>query len=152
MGAPLSTVTGRAGNRDSNGQPIAVAIPVAAEPRAEYPADHESCVQGFESIKEKRAFERRYLPFLKTVADFDIVCEIGFHQLAGVPLTVKGLLLLNLAPPVTVSRRLDRLCLLGVVSRTRSDRDRRVQELRLTPEILQLYAGYGSSGDASKEA
>src|SRR5262249_27507473 len=87
----------------------------------------------------------RYMPFLKTVVDFDIACEVGYHQLAGAPLTVKRLLLLKIAPPVTVLRRLDRLCDLGVVSRTRSLRDRRVQELGLAPEIARLYTQAGRS-------
>ena len=111
--------------------------------------DHErpersSAVQDFESIRERRDFERRYLPFLKTVADFDICCEIGYHQLAGSPLTVKQLLLLKLAPPVTVFRRLERLCKLDIVSRVRSPRDRRMHELRLAPGVLQLFTSYAA--------
>ena len=94
----------------------------------------------FEAIREKRAYERRVLPFLKTIVDFDIACEIGYHQLAGCALTVKQLLLVSLAPPATVMRRLDRLCALGIVKRTRSLRDGRVHELQLTGEILKLMA------------
>jgi DNA-binding MarR family transcriptional regulator len=94
----------------------------------------------FETIREKRAYERRVLPFLKTIVDFDIACEVGYHQLAGCPLTVKQLLLVSLAPPATVMRRLDRLCALGVVERRRSQRDGRVHELQLAGEILQLMA------------
>jgi DNA-binding MarR family transcriptional regulator len=97
-------------------------------------------LQTFETIREKRAYERRALPFLKTIVDFDIACEIGYHQLAGCPLTVKQLLLVSLAPPATVMRRLDRLCALGVVERRRSLRDGRVHELQLTGQILQLLS------------
>src|SRR5262245_42953969 len=79
-----------------------------------------SRLQDFETVREKRAYERRFLPLLKTVVDFDLACEIGYHQLVGCPLTVKQLLLLNLAPPATVLRRLDRLCVLGMVERGRS--------------------------------
>src|SRR5262245_65636109 len=97
-------------------------------------------IEDFESIRTKRSFERRYLPFLKTVVDFDIACEVGYHQLAGRPLTVKHLLLMNLAPPVTVFRRLARLCQLGVITRVRCERDLRVKELRLSPTVLSMYA------------
>jgi DNA-binding MarR family transcriptional regulator len=97
-------------------------------------------LQRFEMIRDKRAYERRVLPFLKTIVDFDIACEIGYHQLAGCALTVKQLLLVSLAPPATVMRRLDRLCALGIVERRRSLRDRRVHELQLAGEILRLMA------------
>ena len=97
-------------------------------------------LQHFETIREKRAYERRVLPFFKTIVDFDIACEIGYHQLAGCALTVKQLLLVSLAPPATVMRRLDRLCALGIVERRRSLRDGRVHELQLSGEILQLMA------------
>lgn len=114
----------------------------AVELRRESP-HHGSRIESFESIRQKRAYERRFLPFLKTVVDFDIACETGFHQLAGTPLTVKHLLLLNLAPPATVLRRLDRLCALEVVVRTRSRRDGRCHEVRLAPDTLRLFANYG---------
>lgn len=107
------------------------------------PSRYGSRIESFESIREKRAYERRFLPFLKTVVDLDIACEVGFHQLAGTPLTVKHLLLLNLAPPATVLRRLDRLCALSVLLRTRSHRDGRVHEIQLAPDTLRLFANYG---------
>jgi DNA-binding MarR family transcriptional regulator len=101
-----------------------------------------------ETLRKRRAYERRFLPFLKTIVDFDIACEIGYHQLAGCALTVKQLLLLSLAPPATVMRRLDRLCALGVVERRRSLRDGRVHELQLSQGILQLMAeGGGAAAD-----
>ena len=104
-----------------------------------------------ETIREKRAYERRVLPFFKTIVDFDIACEIGYHQLAGCALTVKQLLLVSLAPPATVMRRLDRLCALGIVERRRSMRDGRVHELQLAGDILQLMAE-GAYGGAATTA
>jgi hypothetical protein len=95
-------------------------------------------------FRARRELGRRYLPFLKTLVDFDIASEIGLHELTGPPLTVKQLLLLDLAPSVTVLRRLDRLCNLGVVSRTRSLSDGRVNELRLAPAVHRLFAVYSS--------
>jgi hypothetical protein len=95
-------------------------------------------------FRARRELGRRYLPFLKTLVDFDIASEIGLHELTGPPLTVKQLLLLDLAPSVTVLRRLDRLCNLGVVARTRSLSDGRVNELRLAAAAHQLFAIYSS--------
>ena len=95
-----------------------------------------------EPFRQQRLLAKRYLPFLKTLADFDIAAEVGFHELSLAPLTVKQLLLLELAPPVTVFRRLNRLCDLGVIVRTRSPRDRRVHELRLSPAVHRLFAMY----------
>ena len=104
--------------------------------------------QDLEPFRRQRVFARRYLPFLKTLADFDITSEVGFHELSAAPLTVKQLLLLELAPPVTVFRRLNRLCDLGIIVRTRSLRDRRVHELRLAPAVHRLFAMYSQGGES----
>ena len=115
-------------------------IPAFVEPIvAAHTPDYTAAFGTFESIRRRRAFERRCLPFLKTVIDFDITCEVGYNQLLGRPLIVKQLLLLRLGPPVSVLRRLDRLCQSKVISRTRSPSDGRVHELRLSSEVLRLY-------------
>jgi hypothetical protein len=111
-----------------------------AEPLTSHTADANDLAR----FRARRELGRRYLPFLKTLVDFDIAAEIGLHELTGPPLTVKQLLLLDLAPSVTVLRRLDRLCNLGVVSRTRSLSDGRVNELRLAPAVHQLFAVYST--------
>src|SRR4029450_6273495 len=126
-------------------------IKIVAEGRSAPSAEPVAQLQDFQSLKEKRSFERQYLPFLKTVVDFDIACEVGYHQLADTPLTVKHLLLMNLAPPVTVFRRLARLCKLGVITRVRSRRDLRVQELRLSPGVLSLYSNYRSTAVTAEQ-
>src|SRR5262245_42841716 len=104
--------------------------------------EHKLSARDLEPFRHQRLLAKRYLPFLKTLAHFDIAAEVGFHELSLTPLTVKQLLLLELAPPVTVFRRLNRLCELGVVVRTRSTRDRRVHELRLSPAVHRLFAVY----------
>ena len=106
---------------------------------------HKLTRQDLEPFRRHRLLSRRYLPFLRTLADFDITSEVGFHELSATPLTVKQLLLLELAPPVTVFRRLNRLCDLGIIVRTRSIRDRRVHELRLAPAVHRLFAMYSQS-------
>ena len=115
----------------------------------ETPSAFNADADDLATFRARRELGRRYLPFLKTLTDFDIASEIGLHELTGPPLTVKQLLLLDLAPAVTVLRRLDRLCTLGVVSRTRSLSDGRVNELRLTPACHQLFAAYANETAAS---
>src|SRR5262245_56434160 len=123
-------------------------IPAFAEPAVpNQTTDYASAFGAFESIRRRRSFERRCLPFLKTVIDFDITCEVGYNQLLGRPLIVKQLLLLKLGPPVSVLRRLDRLCEARVITRTRSPSDGRVHELRLTAEVLRLYWYTQSMGE-----
>ena len=107
-------------------------------------------LQDFQALKHRRTVERELLPFLKTAVDFDIVCEVGFHELTLVPLTVKHLILLQLAPQMTVFRRLNRLCNMSIIQRTRSLRDARVHELRLgtsTRPLLVRYAWCTQRGD-----
>ena len=65
----------------------------------------------FAKLRALREFERRHLKQLSTVEDLDLVCEIGFHQEKGQPLSIKQLYLLNLASVATIQRRLRRLLL-----------------------------------------
>jgi DNA-binding MarR family transcriptional regulator len=72
----------------------------------------------------------------------DIVREIGCHQEAGQPLTLKDLYTLRLGSVATVQRRLSQLKRLGVVAQDRIDRDRRSYALLLSPSALKAYARY----------
>lgn len=99
-------------------------------------------VQDFQALRQRRSVEKQLLPFLKTAVDFDIFCEVGFHELIHAPLTVKHLILLDLAPQMTVFRRLNRLCELNIIVRTRSMRDGRVHELRLAAAVRPLLTRY----------
>jgi hypothetical protein len=96
----------------------------------------------FETLRTIRDFERRELPFIRTIEDVDLVREIGFHQEAGQPLTLTELFALGLASPATVQRRLAQLKALGVVQQSRLDRDRRSFALVLSPEVLKAYEKY----------
>lgn len=93
----------------------------------------------FGKLHELRAFQRRQLPLLHSIEDFDVLVEIGFHEDLGRPLTLKGLFLQNIGSIATVQRRLSRLKRLGVVLQTRSTRDRRNLELTVSPEVRRLY-------------
>jgi DNA-binding MarR family transcriptional regulator len=91
-------------------------------------------VQAFQKLKTLRELERQQLPFLRTVEDFDIVVQIGYHAEAASPLTLKQLFLLGIGSAATIQRRLSRLKRLGVVQHKRVERDRRSVELSLSPE------------------
>ena len=120
-----------------------------SESRQEWQTGSKSEVDDLFRLRTQRELRRRYLPFLKTLADFDIACEVGFQEASGAPLTVKQLMLLDIAPAVTVFRRLERLCACGAVLRTRSNRDRRVHELRLAPDVHRMFGLFlGADGEA----
>ena len=96
----------------------------------------------FARIKKLREFERKHLSHLRSIEDFDIVEEIGFHQENGKPLSPKQLTLLGIAPAATVQRRLSRLVALGVISKCYSREDGRIVELSISAETVNLYGAY----------
>jgi DNA-binding MarR family transcriptional regulator len=97
----------------------------------------------FAKLRALREFERRHLKQLTTVEDLDLVCEIGFHQEQGQPLSIKQLYLLNLASVATIQRRLRRLRQLGIITPHRSDSDARSVVLTISPKLMKVYARYG---------
>lgn len=99
-------------------------------------------MQIFERLIRIREFERRSLPQLETLEDYDIVIEIGFHQKAGNPLTFKALLRDEIGAVATVRRRVQRLRALGLVLSTKSTLDRRATFLTLSPELLRQFRHY----------
>ena len=67
------------------------------------------------------------LPGLRTGKDFDIAIEIGDHELRGMPLTHKQLMLLEIASQATVRRHIDDLVTKGtVVKHTHPDDQRTI--------------------------
>jgi hypothetical protein len=56
-----------------------------------------------------RCFEREYLPFLRTIEDYQFIAEIACRQASGTLLTVNEALRLNLGSVATVQRQLRRL-------------------------------------------
>ena len=103
--------------------------------------NHE-VIHGTEKIRE---FERRQLPFLKSVVDFDIVIEIGYAQEQGQPLTLKPLFLLNLSSRTTVRRKLARLIEQGIVIRRKHANDHRASLLVISPSVVKLLSKYGGT-------
>ena len=96
----------------------------------------------FDTLRAIRDFERRELPFIRTIEDLDIVREIGFHQEAGQPLTLKQLYDLQVGAVATIQRRLATLKKLGIVEQSRVDRDRRSFTLHLGPRVMLAYEHY----------
>lgn len=96
----------------------------------------------FRKLKTIRTFERQHLPNLRTHEDFDIVTEVGFHQENGSPLTLKGLMLLNITSPATLQRRICVLVQNGIITRTRCPSDRRSVELGVSPHVRELIERY----------
>lgn len=99
----------------------------------------------FEGLKKIREFERLQLPFLKSVADFDIIIEIGYAQEQGWPLTPKQLFLLNVSSQTTVRRKLDRLIAQGVIRQRKHAGDKRSRLLVISPSSGKLLAKYGGT-------
>ncbi len=106
--------------------------------------ENPAAVKIFDKLRSLRAFEREHLALLMTLEDFDLIKEIGYHQEAGVPLTLKLLFLQDIGSVATVQRRLRRLKRLGVVHQRRSEGDRRNVELTISPEICSIYKKAGA--------
>ena len=99
----------------------------------------------FTGLKQIREFERRQLPFLKTVVDFDIVIEIGYAEEQEQPLTLKQLFLLNLSSRTTVRRKLARLIEREIVIRRKHASDQRASLLTISPSIVKVLGKYGGT-------
>lgn len=96
----------------------------------------------FQALSAIRQFEREHLSFAGTIEDLDIVREVGLRQEAGEPLTLSGLLALNLGSVATVQRRLARLRALEVIEQRPLARDRRSFALLLSGKVLKAYERY----------
>ena len=93
----------------------------------------------FEKLRNLRGIQRERLSLLTTLADIDIIREIGFYQERETPITLKLLSLKNIGSSATVQRRLRRLKRLGLVLQKRSRHDRRNVELSVSPEVRNIY-------------
>src|ERR1039457_3345231 len=93
----------------------------------------------FTGLKKIREFERRQLPFLKSVFDFDIVIEIGYAEEQGQPLTLKRLFLLNICSRTTVRRKLATLIEQGIVIRRKHATDHRAILRMISPSGVKVF-------------
>ena len=99
----------------------------------------------FTGLKKIRKFERLQLPFLKSIADFDIVIDIGYAVEQGQPLHLKQLFLLNISSRATVRRKLARLIKQGIVIRRKHASDHRASLLSISPSSVKLLGKYGGT-------
>ena len=99
-------------------------------------------MQVFRKLRAQRVFERRNMPFLQTITDFDLVVEIGYHAARGRRLTLKQLCRTGIGAVATLERRLSRLKRLGAVRHRRSDADARHRELDLSDKLRRAFTRY----------
>ena len=96
----------------------------------------------FTGLKQIREFERRQLPFLRSVVDFDIVIEIGYAEEQEQPLTLKQLFLMSLSSRTTVRRKLAKLIEQGIVTRRKHAKDHRASLLTISASTVKLLSKY----------
>jgi hypothetical protein len=98
----------------------------------------------FEYLQQLRTFERKHLPFVRTMEDLNMLYLIGLHQERGMPMTLKHMLSFGIGSAATLERRLARMKRLGVVTQSRSESDRRNVELKLGPKTWRIFQRYAT--------
>jgi DNA-binding MarR family transcriptional regulator len=96
----------------------------------------------FAGLRRMRELERKHLPFARSLVEFDLIIEIGYHEERGKPLTFKHLLTLGLCARTTLNRRLNGLVDQGVLVRTRSENDGRAVVLGVSKTASQRLHRY----------
>jgi DNA-binding MarR family transcriptional regulator len=96
----------------------------------------------FAGLRKLRDLERKHLPFARSLAEFDLIIEIGYHEERGKALTYKHLLTLGFCARTTLNRRLNGLVEQGVITRTRSARDARAVVLGVSKSAMQRLHRY----------
>jgi DNA-binding MarR family transcriptional regulator len=98
-------------------------------------------MQTFQKLKKLRSF-MSCIPGIRTCKDFDIAVEIGYYQQKGTPLTMKQLILLDIVPPATMRRHLNRMIKEGTVHKHPSPNDLRIVYFTLSKAALESFASY----------
>lgn len=93
----------------------------------------------FQKLKKLRSYVS-CIPGVKTCKEFDIAVEIGYYQQKGTPLTMKQLALLNIVPPATMRRHLNRMIKEGTVQKHPSQNDLRIVYFTLSSTALDSFA------------
>jgi DNA-binding MarR family transcriptional regulator len=96
----------------------------------------------FAGLRKLRDLERKHLPFARSLAEFDLIIEIGYHEERGKALTYKHLLTLGFCARTTLNRRLNGLVEQGAITRTRSARDARAVVLGVSKSAMQRLHRY----------
>lgn len=96
----------------------------------------------FEKLRTASVNRRTMLPFIRTLRDHDILVAIGAADENGAPLGFKQLVLLELAPPTTLQRRLNALVGNRTIRRSALRGDGRRVSYSLTPKSLAAFRKY----------
>ena len=96
----------------------------------------------FAGLRRMRDLERKHLPFVRSLVEFDLIIEIGYHEERGKPLTLKHLLTLGVCARTTLRRKLNSLVEQDVVVRTRHENDARAVVLGISRSALQRLDRY----------
>lgn len=104
---------------------------------------HRDVTDTFKQLTRLRAFEKKFLPYLVTIEDFDIVRSIGVRQETGKLFLLKHLYLEGIGSVATVTRRLNKLRAQGTLIALPHGADKRNITLTLAPTVLKAYARYG---------
>ena len=115
------------------------------------PSGERQVYAGLRGCGALRAFEKRSLPFVKSLEEFDLVIEIGYHQEQRKALTLKQGLPAGIGSIATVERRLSVLKEMGVVVLKRSKEDARTVELTLSPKVCNTYRQYRDLLDRTRD-
>lgn len=98
----------------------------------------------FAGLRRMRDLERKHLPFVRSLAEFDLIIEIGYHEERGTPLTLKQLLMLGICARTTLRRKLNALIARGVLVRTPHESDGRAVVLSISKSASQRLIRYHS--------
>lgn len=96
----------------------------------------------FHSLARLVAYERQSLPFVRSTEDRDIVIAIGLAAESGAPIGFKQLVLLHLASPSTVTRRVKHLLRGRIIRRITPEHDGRMVRYVLTRKTLECFDRY----------
>jgi len=96
----------------------------------------------FEKLRAASVNRRTLLPFIRSLPDHDILVAIGAADEDCAPLGFKQLVLLELAPPTTLQRRLNALVGNRTIRRSTLRDDGRRVSYSLTPKTMAAFRKY----------
>jgi DNA-binding MarR family transcriptional regulator len=96
----------------------------------------------FHRLARLVAYERQSLPFVRSTEDRNIVIAIGLAAESGTPVGFKQLVLLHLASPSTVTRKVKHLLRGRVIRRVTPEHDGRMVRYVLTKKTLECFDQY----------
>jgi DNA-binding MarR family transcriptional regulator len=96
----------------------------------------------FENLTKIVTFERSHLRFVQSKEDWNILVAIGHAAEQSAPIGFKQLVLMRVASPSTLTRKLKRLIADNVIRRTAQPTDGRMVTYSLTRSSLEAFRRY----------